>query len=94
MNRIDLREPLTNAIALPRAVERNTSTTQAEQAFIDSREGRDLASVFGHRFAPPPGSGEIGAATGIEMKRGKRFLAVAEPVRRGSGAAGVVRSAR
>ncbi|MGH2968157.1 MAG: gamma-glutamyltransferase, partial [Solirubrobacteraceae bacterium] len=64
VNRIDLREPLPNAIALPRAVERNTATTQAEQGFIGSQVGRDLAGVYGHRFAPPATPGEIGAATG------------------------------
>ena len=90
VNRIDLREPLPNAIALPRAVERNTATTQAEQAFIDSPEGQSLAAARGHKFAPPAAPGEIGAATGIEF-RGKRFIAAAEPVRRGGGAAGVVK---
>ena len=90
VNRIDLREPLPNAIALPRAVERNTATTQAEQTFIDSPEGKSLAGARGHKFAPPAKPGEIGAATGIEF-RGKQFIAAAEPVRRGGGAAGVVR---
>jgi gamma-glutamyltranspeptidase/glutathione hydrolase len=89
VNRIDLREPLPDAIALPRAVERNTATTQAEQAFIDSTEGRSLAAARGHRFAPPAGAGEIGAATAIEF-RGKQFIAAAEPARRGGGSAGVV----
>jgi gamma-glutamyltranspeptidase/glutathione hydrolase len=91
VNRIDLREPLLRAIALPRAVERNTATTQAEQAFIESPEGLDLVAVRGHRFAPPLAPGEIGAATGIEIRRGGRFVAVAEPERRGGGSAGVVR---
>jgi gamma-glutamyltranspeptidase/glutathione hydrolase len=90
VNRIDLREPLPNAIALPRAVERNTATTQAEQAFIDSPEGKSLAAARGHKFAPPAAPGEIGAATGIEF-RGRQFIAAAEPVRRGGGAAGVVK---
>jgi gamma-glutamyltranspeptidase / glutathione hydrolase len=91
VNRIDLREPLPRALALPRAVERNTATTQAEQAFIDSPEGRDLALLRGHRFAPPPRPGEIGATTGIEIRRGGRFVAAAEPTRRGAGSAAVVR---
>jgi gamma-glutamyltranspeptidase/glutathione hydrolase len=93
VNRVDLHEPLPNAIALPRAVERNTSTTQAEQSFIDSPEGRSLAGGRGHKFAPPTGAGEIGAATGIEF-RGRQFIAAAEPVRRGGGAAAVVRPKR
>jgi gamma-glutamyltranspeptidase/glutathione hydrolase len=92
VNRIDLNEPLARAILLPRAVERNTSTTQAERAFIETQEGRDLAGVRGHRFAPPPGAGEIGAATGIEIRGGgRRFVAAAEPERRGGGSAMVVR---
>jgi len=92
VNRIDLREPLPNAIALPRAVERNTATTQAEQSFIDSQIGRDLAGVYGHRFAPPAAPGEIGATTGIEIRGGGRsFVAAAEPQRRGGGSAMVVR---
>jgi gamma-glutamyltranspeptidase/glutathione hydrolase len=93
VNRIDLREPLPNAIALPRAVERNTATTQAEQSFIDSPEGMSLAGARGHKFAPPAAPGEIGAATGIEL-RGKQFIAAAEPVRRGGGSAAVVRPKR
>ena len=79
-----------SAIALPRAVERNTATTQAEQAFIESTEGRSLAAARGHTFAPPAAPGEIGAATAIEF-RGKRFIAAAEPQRRGGGSAMVVR---
>ena len=91
VNRIDLREPLPRAIALPRAVERNTATTQAEQTFIDSQEGRDLIGLRGHRFAPPAKPGEIGAATGIEIRGGgRRFIAAAEPQRRGAGSAAVV----
>jgi gamma-glutamyltranspeptidase/glutathione hydrolase len=91
VNRIDLREPLPNAVALPRAVERNTATTQAERAFIDSPQGLDLAGVRGHRFAPPTGNGQIGAATAIES-RGRRFVAAAEPQRRGGGSAMVGRA--
>ena len=91
VNRVDLHEPLLRAISLPRAVERNTATTQAEQAFIESPEGLDLVAVRGHRFAPPLAPGEIGAATGIEIRRRGRFVAVAEPERRGGGSAGVVR---
>ncbi len=92
VNRIDLHEPLLNALALPRVVERNTATAQAEQAFINSPEGLDLANAYQHKFAPPPTPGEIGAATAIEFRSGGRFVAAAEPQRRGIGTAGVVRS--
>jgi gamma-glutamyltranspeptidase/glutathione hydrolase len=98
VNRIDLREPLANAIALPRAVERNTARTQAEQSFISSQQGRDLASLYGYRFITPDDTDtlgatpEIGAAAAIEFRAGKRFVAAAEPARRGGGSAGVVRA--
>ena len=93
INRLDLGATLPEAIALPRAVERNTATTQAEQAFIDSAEGQALAGDFGHTFSLPPGNGEIGAATGIEFLDG-RLLAAAEPRRRGGGSAMVVKPRR
>ena len=89
VNRIDVGQTLPQAIAAPRAVERNTATTQAEQAFIDSPEGQALIAL-GHEFAPPPAPGEIGAATGIELTPGGGMIAAAEPQRRGTGAAGVV----
>ena len=90
VNRIDLGQSLPDAIAAPRAVERNTATTQAEQAFIDSAVGQELATTYGHQFAPPAPPGEIGAATGIEYLRHGKLLAAAEPQRRGVGSAGVV----
>jgi gamma-glutamyltranspeptidase / glutathione hydrolase len=93
VNRLDFGATLPQAIAAPRAVERNTATTQAEKAFIDSPEGRTLdAAPYNHDFALPPGNGEIGAATGIEFSR-HGFLAAAEPVRRGGGSAMVVKRA-
>jgi len=94
MERIDLGATLPQAIAAPRAAQRNGATTQAEPAFSASPDGQLLASQFGHRFvAPlltPPTNGEIGAATGIEFRRRGRMLAAAEPVRRGGGSAQVV----
>jgi len=97
VNRIDFNEPLPHAVELPRVVERNTARAQAERAFIESREGRDLVGVYGHTpFITPDATTtigatpEIGAATAIE-RRGKRtMIAAAEPARRGSGSAGVV----
>jgi gamma-glutamyltranspeptidase/glutathione hydrolase len=91
MDRIDLGSSLPDAIAAPRASERNTPTTQAEQGFIDSPVGQELVSEYGHVLTP---GAEIGAATGIEFLRGGRVLAAAEPVRRGSGTAGVERPGR
>jgi gamma-glutamyltranspeptidase/glutathione hydrolase len=91
INRIDLREPLPNAIDLPRATQRGGATTQAEPGFLATQEGADLAGVYGHRFVPTPGPGEIGAVAAIEFKPGNRFVAAAEAVRRGGGSALVVR---
>jgi gamma-glutamyltranspeptidase/glutathione hydrolase len=86
LDRFDFGMSLPDAIAAPRASQRNTSTTTAEQAFIDLYGG-ELSGRFGQSFTPTP---EIGAATGIELLPGGRLQAAAEPVRRGGGAAEVV----
>jgi gamma-glutamyltranspeptidase/glutathione hydrolase len=90
LERLDLGATLPEAIAAPRASQRNAKTTEAEQAFIDSPEGQALASSYGHVFKVPD-SEEIGAATGLELGRHGRVLAAAEPERRGGGSAAVVR---
>jgi gamma-glutamyltranspeptidase/glutathione hydrolase len=96
LERFDLGKTLPEAIAAPRAAQRNGATTQAEPAFIASPEGQELDnnSTFAHTFVTPalgpPTNGEIGAATGIEFLPGGRMLAAAEPVRRGGGAAQTV----
>lgn len=93
LNRLDLGMTLPEAVAAPRASQRNTTNVTAEQAFID-RYGAALAS-YGHRFAVagPPGSSasEIGAVAAIELGPDGELTAVAEPTRRGGGSAGVVR---
>jgi gamma-glutamyltranspeptidase/glutathione hydrolase len=86
--RLDMGRTLPEAIAAPRAVQRNAATTTAEQAFIDSPEGRELDDRYGHDFTP---MGEIGAVTALELMHGNRVLAAAEPTRRGGGSAAVVR---
>jgi gamma-glutamyltranspeptidase/glutathione hydrolase len=88
MDRIDMGRSLPEAIAAPRAVQRNGTTTTAEQAFIDSPEGQVLANQYKHAFAR---TSEIGAVTGLDFLDGNRVLAAAEPVRRGGGSAAVVR---
>jgi gamma-glutamyltranspeptidase / glutathione hydrolase len=88
MDRIDMGRSLPEAIAAPRGVNRNTTTSTAEQAFIDSREGQVLANQYKHAFAQ---TSEIGAVTGLDFLHGNRVLAAAEPVRRGGGSAAVVR---
>ncbi|MGW5266370.1 gamma-glutamyltransferase [Microbispora sp. NPDC004025] len=95
VNRLDFGMSLPDAVAAPRASQRNIEVTQAEQAFID-RYGEKLGRL-GHTFAVPttPPAGEIGAATGLEFLRNGRVRAVAEPAfRRGGGSALVVSARR
>jgi len=89
VNRFDFGMSLPQAIAAPRASQRNASTTEAEQAFID-QYGSELSSRFGQSFKLNP---EIGAATGTEFLPNGKLEAAAEPVRRGGGDAQVVCSA-
>jgi gamma-glutamyltranspeptidase/glutathione hydrolase len=88
VDRLDLGATLPEAIAAPRATQRNTAATLAEAAFLSSPEGQELAAAYGHVLSL---TGEIGAATGIEFLDGGRLLAAAEPDRRGGGSAAVVR---
>jgi gamma-glutamyltranspeptidase/glutathione hydrolase len=89
-NRIDLGMTLPRAMAAPRASQRNTAMIQAEPAYR-ARYGPGL-SALGHTFQSPD-TPELGAATAIEFTRHGGFIATAEPVRRGGGAAAVVRPA-
>jgi gamma-glutamyltranspeptidase/glutathione hydrolase len=84
VDRLDLGARLPDAIAAPRASQRNTTSTSAEPAFVASPEAAALEAL-GHVFAVVP---EIGAATGVELLDQGRVLAAAEPVRRGGGSAG------
>jgi gamma-glutamyltranspeptidase/glutathione hydrolase len=84
VDRLNLGATLPQAIAAPRASQRNTTATLAEPAFSSSPEGQALAALFGHAFSP---TAEIGAATGIEFLGHGRVLAAAEPERRGGGSA-------
>ena len=90
LERLDLNATLPDAIARPRASQRNTAAVSAERAFISSPEGQVLQSQYGHTFASPPPA-EIGAVTGLEFLGNGRILAAAEPTRRGGGSAAVVR---
>jgi gamma-glutamyltranspeptidase / glutathione hydrolase len=91
-NRLDRGMTIQQAIAAPRASQRNTAKVTAEQSFIDQWGG--LLSAYGHTFtaagAPGTSAAEIGAATAIEFGPRHRMTAVAEPVRRGGGSARVV----
>jgi gamma-glutamyltranspeptidase/glutathione hydrolase len=85
LNRLDFGMSLPQAVAAPRASQRNTKDVQAEPAF--DRAG---LAAYGHTFVDPPAPGEIGAVTGIQLGKRGRMVAVAEPVRRGGGDARVL----
>ncbi|KRA31209.1 MULTISPECIES: gamma-glutamyltransferase [unclassified Nocardioides] len=92
LNRLDLGMSLPEAVAAPRASQRNTTAVTAEQAFIDAY-GAALGG-YGHTLtvAGPPGTSaaEIGAVAAIELGPDGQLTAVAEPTRRGGGSAMVV----
>ena len=83
IERMDLGKSLPDAIASPRAAQRNTPAVSGEPGFNGSPEAEVLRQR-GHAFA---NGGEIGAVTAIEFLGGGKVLAAAEPVRRGGGAA-------
>jgi len=91
-NRIDREMTIQDAIAAPRASQRNTANVTAEQEFISAYEA--LLTPFGHTLVasgvPPSSTAEIGAATAIEFGPGGLMTAVSEPRRRGGGSALVV----
>lgn len=102
VNRIDRGMTLPEAIAAPRASQRNSATTQAEPAFLALPTTPGLQKL-GQQFAvtdtspldpsikiPPT----IGVATGLEMLGHERVLAAGEASRRGGSAAGVVSPTR
>ncbi|WP_037861164.1 gamma-glutamyltransferase [Streptomyces sp. NRRL S-340] len=86
---LDRHLPLVDAIAAPRASQRNAAQTELEPALYDSPLRKQLEAI-GHSFKLNP---EIGAATGVQRLPDGRWLAAAEKVRRGGGSAMVVRPA-
>ncbi|MEU9734203.1 gamma-glutamyltransferase [Streptomyces sp. NPDC048002] len=87
---LDRGLPLVDAIAAPRASQRNQTTTELEPGLYDSAT-RTALEAIGHGFRLNP---EIGAATAVQRLPDGRWLAAAEKVRRGGGSAMVVRPAR
>jgi gamma-glutamyltranspeptidase/glutathione hydrolase len=98
LNRLDFEMTLPQAIAAPRASQRNSAATQAEPDFI-ALPSTPALQALGQTFTvadtsplnpsiiiPPT----IGAANGLEFLGHDRVLAAAEPVRRGGGDAAVV----
>jgi len=85
MNRIDLGMTLPEAVAAPRASQRNTAAVAAEPAFRAAYEA--ALTPYGHTFTT---TAEIGAVAAIEVDADGLMTAVAEPVRRGGGTGLVV----
>lgn len=98
INRIDFGMSLPDAIAAPRASQRNSANSQAEPDFLSLPTTPGLEAL-GQKFVvsstspldptitiPPT----IGAATGLEFLGDGEVLAAGEPVRRGGSSAGVL----
>ncbi|MGI5135931.1 gamma-glutamyltransferase [Streptomyces sp. CA-106110] len=86
---LDRHLPLVDAIAAPRASQRNAAQTELEPGLYDSPLRAQLEAI-GHSFKLNP---EIGAATGVQRLPDGKWLAAAEKVRRGGGSAMVVNPA-
>ncbi|MFG2409073.1 gamma-glutamyltransferase [Streptomyces brevispora] len=84
---VDRGLPLVDAIAAPRASQRNAAATELEPGLWNSPVRAQL-EARGHVFKPNP---EIGAATGVQRLPDGRWLAAAETERRGGGSAMVVK---
>jgi gamma-glutamyltranspeptidase/glutathione hydrolase len=84
------------AIAAPRASQRNTASVTAEPEFIDAYGSR--LKPYGHELTPAgdafTSAAEIGAATAIEFMPDGSMVAAAEPARRGGGSALVLEPSR
>ncbi|MFH8932963.1 gamma-glutamyltransferase [Streptomyces griseosporeus] len=87
---LDRGLPLVDAIAAPRASQRNAAQTELEPGLWNDTALRQQLEAIGHSFKLNP---EIGAATGVQRLPDGRWLAAAEKVRRGGGSAMVVRPA-
>lgn len=87
---LDRGLPLVDAIAAPRASQRNAAQTELEPGLYDSAVRAELEAL-GHSFKPNP---EIGAATAVQRLANGKWLAAAEKVRRGGGSAMVVEPVR
>lgn len=83
---LDRGLPLVDAIAAPRASQRNQTTTELEPGLWNGPL-RGQLEALGQGFRQNP---EIGAATGVQRLPDGRWLAAAETSRRGGGSAMVV----
>ena len=95
-NHLDRGMPIGDALAAPRAAQRNTASVTAEPDFI-AAYGPAL-EAYGHTLVPSGDqfstAAEIGAATAVQIGDGGLLTAVSEPRRRGGGAAMVVHPVR
>jgi gamma-glutamyltranspeptidase / glutathione hydrolase len=98
VNKIDFGMSLEDAIAAPRASQRNSATTQAEPAFIAADTTPGLEAL-GQKFAISNTSPldptiiispDIGVADGLQFLGHGKVIAAGEPERRGGSAAAVV----
>ncbi|HEY0619512.1 MAG TPA: gamma-glutamyltransferase [Kribbella sp.] len=91
-NRLDREMTLPEAIAAPRASQRNTEKVTAEPPFITAYG--DALTPYGHVLVKSgdelTSAAEIGAVAALEFLPGGATLAAAEPTRRGGGSAGTV----
>jgi gamma-glutamyltranspeptidase / glutathione hydrolase len=99
VNHIDFGMSLPDAIAAPRASQRNAKTTDAEPPFASSALAQTLTSKYGETFKVLTGpvlplDAQIGNATGLTALGDGKYQAAAEPVRLGGGSALVVQPAR
>ncbi|GAC1451629.1 MAG: gamma-glutamyltransferase [Pseudarthrobacter sp.] len=96
LNRVDFGMTVSQAIAAPRASQRNTANVTAEPGFISAYGS--VLTPYGHKLVPSgdafTSAAEIGAATAIEFDRDGLMTAAAEPARRGGGSAMVIRPER
>ena len=89
LERLELGKSLPEAVAAPRVSQRNAATSLGEPAFMT---GRTRPRWPPHRTTTRSASAaEIGAVAAIEFLPWGRFLAAAEPTRRGGGSAMVVK---
>lgn len=91
-NRLDRGMTLPEAVAAPRASQRNTAAVTAEPAFIDAYKAQ--LTPYGHTLVLAgdalTSAAEIGAVAALEFLPGGGYLAAAEPKRRGGGSAATV----
>ncbi|MEV7289218.1 gamma-glutamyltransferase [Streptomyces sp. NPDC093252] len=87
---LDRDLPLVDAIAAPRASQRNAAQTELEPGLFGSPLRGELEAI-GHSFRANP---EIGAATAVQRLSDGKWVAAAETVRRGGGSAMVVRPSK